>query len=264
MDNNKSKTIAFTGHRSNRIQIEGNELSELISAAIIHFYLKGYRVYLSGMAEGTDMIAAEAVLKMQAHYPDIELHCIIPYREQQDRMDAGNRSRYNAILSAANVEICLSEKYYDRCFLRRNDYLVDNSTQIIAYYDHVPKGGTHYTIKKAIQKAINVFNLFEQKMELHHFYQDDLLTGWGRSSFNVKAISSEQAVESIRLLNFQDVYELDDHPFIIYDSFEYMSETSNRVSLAENRGQATIEYFKGRSQKTSILSNADDKIAEER
>ncbi|GAB6118959.1 SLOG family protein [Dysgonomonas termitidis] len=262
MNNNKLKTIAFTGHRMNRIRIEKQELSGLITAAVIYFYLKGYKVFLTGMAEGLDLIAAEEVLKIKEHYPDIELHCIIPFAGQSDRMNPEDKLRYNAILSAADYEIYLSEKYYDGCFLRRNDYLVDNSTQLIAYYDNVPKGGTYYTVKNALRKGLEVFNLFNREMEYHHFYQDELLKGWGRSLFNVKAISYEQAVESIRLLHFQDVYDLEDHPLIAYDSFEYLLEANTRVSLRENEGQATIEYFKCDSLKTSILTNADDIIAE--
>lgn len=264
MNNNKLKTIAFTGHRMNRIRIEKRELSGLISAAVIYFYLKGYKVFLTGMAEGLDLIAAEEVLKMKEHYPDIELHCIIPFAGQSDRMNPKDRLRYNTILSAADYEIYLSEKYYDGCFLRRNDYLIDHSTQLIAYYDNVPKGGTYYTVKNALRKGIGVFNLFNREMELHHFYQDELLTGWGRSSFNVKALSYEQAVESIRLLNFQDVSDINDHPSITFESYEYLTETYTQVSLTENGGQATIEFLKDDSLKTSIFSNADNKLTEAR
>lgn len=262
MNNNKLKTIAFTGHRMNRIRIEKEELSGLISAAIIHFYIKGFRVFLNGCAQGFDMIAAEEVLKMKENYPDIELHCIIPFTGQSDRMSPDEKSRYNTILSAADYQICLSEKYYDGCFLRRNDYLIDNSTQIITYYDNSPKGGTYYTVKNAKNKGLEVFNLFERKMEYHHFYQDELLTGWGRASFNVKAISFEQAIESIRLLNFQDISELEDHPFITFEHYAYITDTYTPISLKENEGQSTIEYLTGDSFKTRIFTNEDTRIAE--
>lgn len=264
MNNDKSRTIAFTGHRMNRLKGGQDELPGLITAAIIHFYLQGYRIFLSGMAEGLDLLAAEEVLKMKAHYPDIRLHCIIPFAGQSDRMSLEDRLRYNTILSAADNKVCLGERYYDGCFLRRNDYLIDHSTQLIAYYDNVPEGGTYYTVKNARRRGIEVFNLFGQELELHYFYQDDLLTCWGRSLFNVKALSYEQAVESIRLLNFQDVYELEGDPLITYDSFEHLLETSTRVSPEGNKGMATIEYFKSGSLKDAILSNAGNKMAAER
>lgn len=92
-----------------------------------------------------------------------------------------------------------------------------------------------------------------------------MLTGWGRSSFNVKALSYEQAVEVIRLLHFRDVTELeDDHPFISFESYEYLTETYTQVSLKENGGQATIEFIKDDSLKTTLFSNADNKLAEAR
>jgi uncharacterized phage-like protein YoqJ len=263
MNDNKKKTLAFSGHRMNRIRIGKEELSALIQAAIIHFYLQGYRIFLSGIAEGLDMLAAEEVLKAKEYYPDIKLHCIIPFKGQANRMSQQDKLRYNTILSAADNETCLSEKYYEGCFLRRNDYLVENSSQVVAYYDNVPQGGTHYTVRNAHKRGIEVFNLFGRELEYHHFYQDELLMGWGRSLFNVRAVSYEQAVESIRLLGFRDVYELDEHPLVAYDSFEYLLETNTPVSPEGNKGQATIEYLKCDSLKTAIFSNADTRIAEE-
>lgn len=264
MNNDKFKTIAFTGHRMNRIRIGKEELPELITAAITHFYLQGYRIFLSGMAEGFDMLAAEEVLKMKVHYPDIKLHCIIPFAGQADRMGPQDKSRYNAILPAADSKICLSGNYSEDCFLKQSDYLIENASQLIAYYDDVPEGGTYYTVRHAAGRGIPAFNLYGKEIQTHCFYQDELLTGWGRSLFHVKALSYEQAVESIRLLNFQDVYELEDHPLIAYGSYEYLLETNTRISLEENKGQATIEYLKCDSLKNPVFSNADARIAEAR
>lgn len=264
MNNNKSRTAAFTGHRMNRISIEETELSTLLSSAIVHSYLNGYRFFLSGMAEGTDLLAAEEVLRIKEFCPDVELHCIIPFRGQPERMSVKNKSRYDRILSGADDEICLSERYYNGCFFRRNDYLIDNSTQLIAYYDHVPQGGTYYTVKNAQARGHEVINLFGRELEYHHFYQDELLTGWGRTSFNIKATSYEQAEEFLRLLNFKDVYEFEDHPLIAYDSFDYMLETNTRMNLEKNEGHATVEYLKKDSMKMPIFSNADNVIAEAR
>lgn len=215
------------------------------------------------MAEGTDLQAAEEVLKMKELCPDIELHCIIPFRGQSDRMSPENKIRYETVLNEADSEICLSENYYNGCFLKRNDYLIDNSSQLIAYYDNVPKGGTYYTVKNAKAGGLEVFNLFGRKLEYYHFYQDELLTGWGRTSFSIMAATYEQAVEFIRLLRFEDVCDFEEHPLIAYDSFEYMLESSTHVSLEENKGQSTVEYLRSASLKTPIFSNENTAIAED-
>lgn len=161
----KQHTIAFTGHRMNRIRTGREELSRQLRAAIIRFYKEGYRTCLSGMAEGLDLLAAEEVLKVREQYPGLKLHCIIPFRGQPARMSPEDKLRYNAVLEASDLNVCLSEYYYDGCFLRRNDYLVRESSQLIAYYDHVRGGGTYYTVKSAEKRGIPVFNLFGAGVE---------------------------------------------------------------------------------------------------
>lgn len=260
MNDDKLKTIAFTG----RIQAGREEPAGLITAAIIHFYLQGYRIFLSGMNEGFDMLAADEVLKMKIHYPDIRLHCIIPFAGQPDGMGPQDKSRYGSILVAADTIIYLSLGYSEEYFLKQSDYLLENSSQLIAYYDHIPKGGAYYMVKHAAERNIPVFNLHEKQLEYFDFYQDELVTGWGRASFNVRGLSCEQAVESIRLLDFEDVAEIEDHPFITFESYEYLPETFIRVSLKENEGQATIEILHGDSLKPPVFSNADSKMAEEK
>ena len=56
--------------------------------------------------------------------------------------------------------IVLSESYYTRCYLERDEFMVDHSNLLIAYYDGREKGGTYYTVKKATNQGVRVVNLF--------------------------------------------------------------------------------------------------------
>lgn len=63
-------------------------------------------------------------------------------------------------MSQADEVIVLSENYYPRCFLERDEFMVDNASLLIAYYDGRERGGTYYTVKKATTDGIRVVNVY--------------------------------------------------------------------------------------------------------
>ena len=73
----KEKTVAFSGHRTNRIAKFTADREKLFRevafdtfAAIESYCIKkGYDTFLSGMCEGFDLIAAEEVLNLKKRYP---------------------------------------------------------------------------------------------------------------------------------------------------------------------------------------------------
>lgn len=58
------------------------------------------------------------------------------------------------------TETLLSDSYYPRCFLDRDEFMVIHSSCLIAYYDGREKGGTFYTIRKAMSQNIQIVNVF--------------------------------------------------------------------------------------------------------
>jgi hypothetical protein len=49
----------------------------------------------------------------------------------------------------------------------RNDYLVENSSVLVAWFDGQPRGGTAYTVRRARRKGVRIENLYPQsQMEL--------------------------------------------------------------------------------------------------
>ena len=89
----KKSTVAFSGHRANRIAKFTTDrqrffinVAHTTWAAIEEFCIKkGYHTFLSGMADGFDIIAAEEVLRLKKEYPYIRLKCVIPFKGQADR-----------------------------------------------------------------------------------------------------------------------------------------------------------------------------------
>lgn len=154
-----TKSVAFTGHRYIP-DIKRNDLCVKLEKAIMENHSKGVRNFLCGMAVGFDLLAAEAVLKARKEHPYIMLTAIVPFRLQYERWSEREKLRYHSIISKADKVVVLSEHYYNGCLLRRNDYMLSRCNGVIAYYDGTPKGGTYYTVRKAMQMKLSVLNLF--------------------------------------------------------------------------------------------------------
>ena len=153
------KTVAFTGHRYIRYN-DRQRLRTNLERAITACYHSGIRHFLCGMAAGFDMLAAETLLAMKVYYPDIRLTAVIPFRGQSSKFNPADKERYRSILGKVDNVVCLSETYFDGCFLRRTDYMLNHASHIIAYYNGEPKGGTFYTCRRAERMGLEITNLY--------------------------------------------------------------------------------------------------------
>lgn len=154
-----TKAAAFTGHRFIRHN-DKRRLRDSLEKAITACHQSGIRHFLCGMAVGFDMLAAETLLAMKTGYPDIRMTAVIPFRNQPCKFSSADKERYRSILGKADKAVCLSETYFDGCFLRRNDYMLRHASHIIAYYNGEPKGGTYYTCRRAERMGLTITNLY--------------------------------------------------------------------------------------------------------
>ena len=155
----KAQSVAFTGHRSID-KDRAREVRDLVRTKVRLLYMLGFRYFVSGMALGFDMLAAEEVIKLKEELKGVKLVAVVPYRGQSERWAPYQRERYQRILNEVDEEIVLSEGYYNGCLLKRNDYMLAHASGIIAYYDGKPKGGTFYTCRKARLKGLDIINLY--------------------------------------------------------------------------------------------------------
>ena len=155
----RAATAAFSGHRF--IDASQREyVKKQLSNAVLDAYGKGIRNFISGFAIGFDMMAAEVVAALKQSHPDIILTAAIPFNGQASRFSFYDRKRYDRLLEVADEVIVLSDSYYPRCFLDRDEFMVNNASSLIAYYDGREKGGTFYTIRKAMAQNIPTVNVF--------------------------------------------------------------------------------------------------------
>jgi len=161
MNIDKSTTIAFTGHRSNRILSDRETLTQEVENTITTCYNRGLKHFMTGMSEGFDILTAEAVLKIKNLHTDIKLIAVIPFAGQARRYLDEDKRRYEMILKQCDESVWVSDRYFTGCFHRRNDFMIDNASLVIAYYDGIKSGGTHYTVERAKSRQIPVINVLE-------------------------------------------------------------------------------------------------------
>lgn len=158
----KEKTVCFTGHRPQKLPwgfneedyrclIMKEELKQLIEESINN----GYLYFISGLALGFDIIAAEMVLEIKKECPRIKLIAALPCKDQCRLWSKEQIKRYKHILSKCDNVKYLYNTYNYKCMLERNDYMLNNSSMVIALYNG-KGGGTGYTLKKAKDKQLQV------------------------------------------------------------------------------------------------------------
>ena len=158
-------TCCFTGHRESKLPWRSAEqdercmdLKKRIFDVVEAVYTSGIRHYISGMANGCDMFFGEAVIKLKEIYPDVTLEAAIPYAGQADHWRDSLKARYDAIIKSADYHTLVCRGYTYDCMKRRNRYMVDNSSVIIAAYNG-ESGGTQQTLLYAMRQKIEIIEL---------------------------------------------------------------------------------------------------------
>ena len=155
----KDITASFTGHRT----YDGSRNHEL-EIAIRDLYTKGYRNFLCGMAVGFDLEAAKAALSLRDELPDIKVVAVIPFEGMQQRFSSSQRTDFDNVANEADEVITLASSYSASVYATRNNYLVDNSSAVIAYFTG-EKGGTAYTIRRAVKSLAQITNIYNNPQQ---------------------------------------------------------------------------------------------------
>ncbi len=159
--NNKELVCCFTGHRPKSLpwgyEEKGSEYRKFIkelNATIKALIKNGVYSFISGMAQGFDIIAAEQIIKLKKAYSNIKLECAIPCQNQNSGWSEDYKKRYNNILNRADKITYVSNyNYFNGCMAKRNKYMIDKSTHLIALYNGTA-GGTHQTIGMGKKKEL--------------------------------------------------------------------------------------------------------------
>lgn len=156
----REQTCCFTGHRPEKLPWGTNEadgrcvlLKKKIRDAVEAAYGEGIRHFICGMARGCDFYFAEEVLALRREHPDITLEAAIPCVGQSTSWSTAHRVRWMELVEQCDKKTVLQEFYTPDCMLRRNRYMVDRSSLVIAVYDG-SNGGTRRTLEYALVQKV--------------------------------------------------------------------------------------------------------------
>ena len=104
-DNLRKHRCCFTGHRPEKLSLSENEVKPLLEKAIDNAIADGYVTFITGMAKGTDIWAAEIVLEKKKQNDALHLICAVPHPDFKKRRGFFEERQYNRILKNAKLEI---------------------------------------------------------------------------------------------------------------------------------------------------------------
>lgn len=152
-------TCCFTGHRPEKLNIPRETAKKLLETAIEAAFSDGFTEYITGMARGIDIWAAEIVLELQKEFPYVRLICAIPFEGFEKGWEKAWKEKYIQILHEADEIHYISEEYSREVFQKRNEWMVEQASLVIACYNG-EAGGTRNTLKYAEKQNISIRNVF--------------------------------------------------------------------------------------------------------
>lgn len=150
----------FTGHRPEKLTVPEPIVIAALDKEIRQAVADGLNVFITGMAPGVDIWAAEIVIRLrdEEHLP-LKLIAAVPHPGFENRWSVDWQKRYAAVMAAADLTRDISPKYHRGVYQVRNEWMVDHSARVIAVWNGQPSG-TKNTIVYADRHGIPVMNVF--------------------------------------------------------------------------------------------------------
>lgn len=145
----KEDTCCFTGHRNIPVD-QLPVVSAKLRAEILQAISEGYTHFICGFAIGADMIFAEIIAELKQEY-SLTLEAAIPYPGRMNTPD----KIFQRTIACCDIVKIHSDHYNGGCYMKRNRYMVDQSSRIIAVHDGRLIGGTTSTLKLAKKANCN-------------------------------------------------------------------------------------------------------------
>lgn len=149
----RAKTCAFTGHRNLGRDFNKTELERVIKGLI----KGGFTFFLVGMAVGFDTECFK-ILETLRKTENIRIIACIPCEGQDYKFSLKQKEEYKKMLNSADEKIYVSKEYTKTCMFKRNMFMVDGASVLVAYLNS-DKGGTFQTVNYAKRKNVSVITV---------------------------------------------------------------------------------------------------------
>lgn len=149
----KEYTCAITGHR----RAYDNIKKETVESVFVSLIESGYDTFLVGMAVGFDTFCFNILNKLKEDY-NFRIIACVPCENQDKNFSPKQKKQYRELLESADEKVLIEKEYTPYCMLKRNRFMVDNSSVLVSYL-RVEKGGTKYTVDYARTKKIKIISV---------------------------------------------------------------------------------------------------------
>lgn len=182
--------ICGTGHRPDKIWSDDpysyiNHIK--LSAFAMHIISRWERqptAIISGMALGWDLGLAEAAIGL-----GIPLIAAVPFVGQERRWPRESRELYHNLLNeATGAHIVTDGPYAVWKMFKRNQYMVDNSDMVFAFWNGDETGGTANTVKYAKKRDKPIYIVNHVQLDYYNEYanlSNNLLPEFNLDGVNV-------------------------------------------------------------------------------
>ena len=150
--------LCVTGHRPDRLGGYDKEVHRRVFLAA-HSALEQLkpRVVITGMALGWDQAIAEAAIELA-----IPFVVAMPFKGQESKWPKQSQEHYRELLKqASHIEVCSPGEYRPQKMIVRDEWMVDNSDEVLACFDGTRGGGTDSTILYAKIKGKVIYNAWD-------------------------------------------------------------------------------------------------------
>lgn len=158
----RSKTVCFSGHRQEKLPDNGDLWSLKMRSILSMLYFavhqsieEGYDTFIVGGARGIDLIAAECVYQFIHQGKNIRLIVALPYPDFGSNYKGSDLYMRGNALAEAEQVITVCDKYSRNSYSKRNQYMVDRSSRLIAVVSDM-KSGTGQTIRYAEKAGLDL------------------------------------------------------------------------------------------------------------
>lgn len=116
------------------------------------------------MAVGFDLAAAQCALSLREELKGLKVVAVVPFEGVQNRFSQSQRLLFERVVAEADEKLCLAPKYSIMAYSVRNNFLVDNSSAVVAYFTG-EKGGTAYTVHRAVKNLSYIINIYNNPQQ---------------------------------------------------------------------------------------------------
>lgn len=151
----RTHRVCFTGHRPEKLTRSERNIRKDLEQQIRQAIADGLNVYISGMARGVDIWAAQIVIRLRSEGYPVKLICACPYDGFEKGWSQDWQQQYNDVLAVADFVKYVCAGYSRSCFQVRNEWMVNHAARVIAVFTG-EKSGTKNTIDYAAKVGVPV------------------------------------------------------------------------------------------------------------